>query len=85
MRKEIKESTKWGEFKGSQKGRSGFENRGQGCLWEPLSVLLPGWVKVWLLVRSVVHLRGRWPGVFLEAGVLRAMGRQAEEVEGISS
>lgn len=34
----------------------------------PLSVLLPGWVKVWLLSGSVVHLRGRWPGVFWRLG-----------------
>lgn len=34
MRKGIKESTlNWGEFKGSQKGRNGFESRGPGCLW----------------------------------------------------
>ena len=31
MRKGIKESTlNWGEFKGSQKGRNGFESRGPG-------------------------------------------------------
>lgn len=34
----------------------------------PLSVLFPGWVQVWLLLRSVVHLRGRRPGVFWGLG-----------------
>lgn len=51
-------------------------------LGDPLSVLLPGWVKIWLLLRSVAHLRGRWARGFLEAGVLLARGHQAGEVEG---
>lgn len=33
-----------------------------------LSVLFLGWVKVWLLLRSMVHLRGRWPWVFWGLG-----------------
>ena len=42
---------------------------GLGGLWEIwLSVLFPGWIKVWLLQRPMVHLRGRRPGVFWRLG-----------------
>ena len=51
----------------------------------PLSVLLLGWVKVWLLVRSVVHLRGRWPGVFWRLGSCGPGVVRPRRLRGISS
>lgn len=50
-----------------------------------LSVLLPGWVKVWLFVRSVVHLRGRWPGVFWRLGSCGPGVVRPRRLRGISS
>ena len=83
MRKGIKESTlNWGEFKGSQKGRNGFESRGPGCLWGPV-ICTPPWVGQGLAPREICGPpQGQVARGFLEAGVLRARGRQAEEVEG---
>lgn len=37
-------------------------------LWGTLFILFPGWVKVWLLLRFTVHLRGRRPGIFWGLG-----------------
>lgn len=40
-----------------------------GCLWKiHSSVLFLGQVKVWPPLRPVVHLRGRWPGIFWRLG-----------------
>lgn len=61
-----------GELKRNQKGTDGHEGhsawRPKMPLGVPLSVLFPGWVKVWLLMRSMVHFRGRRPGVFWRLG-----------------
>lgn len=50
--------------KGTQKGTEGRSSRSGA----PSSVLFLGRVKVWLLLRFVVHLRGRRPGVFWGLG-----------------
>lgn len=66
MRKEMED--KLGRTEGESEGFR-WAWRALRCLWGiPLSVFFLGWVKIWLLLRSMVHFRSRWPGVFWRLG-----------------